>query len=59
MKRYILQFQAFKYDPWEAMPSRQYDTLEEARAAYDALPVKDGYRIAESYVQVRYKPVKL
>lgn len=36
---------------------REFDTLEEARRAYDALPFKTNYRLAEAYIQVRYKPV--
>ena len=34
-------------------------TLEEAKKFFEALPFKKDYRIAESYVVVRYKPVKL
>lgn len=59
MKRYVLQYKKFRYDPWQVVPGREYDTLEEAKAAFDALPFKDGYRIAESFIQVRYKAVKV
>ena len=57
MKRYVIQCRIHNWDPWEVCPGREYDTLEEARAAFEALPFKDGYRIAEAYVQVRYKAV--
>ncbi|MDD3020909.1 MAG: hypothetical protein PHX61_08035 [Alphaproteobacteria bacterium] len=42
---------------WAAAPKR-YPTLKEAQAAFDALPIKYGYRIAEEYTVVRYKPIK-
>lgn len=53
MKRYVLQYKKFRYDPWQVVSGREYDTLEEAKAAFEALPVKEGYRIAESFIQVR------
>ena len=34
------------------------DTLEEAQAAFVALPIKADHRIAEAYTVTRYKPVK-
>lgn len=37
----------------------QYDTLEEAKAAFARLPIKADHRIAEAYTVVRYKPVKV
>lgn len=65
MKRYVIQSHAQRWDPWETIPGREYDTLDEAKtafgeikAAFDALPFKGCYRIAEAYVQVRYKAVK-
>lgn len=58
LKRYVIQSRVQSWDPWEVVPGREYDTLEEARMAFEALPFKEGYQIAESYVQVRYKPVK-
>ena len=57
MKRYVLQYKKFRYDPWQVVPGREYDTLEEVKAAFESLPVKSGYRIAEAYIQVRYKAV--
>ena len=58
MKRYVIQRRNHDWDPWEVCPGQEYDTLEEARAAFEALPFKNGYRIAKSYIQVRYKAVK-
>ncbi|MCI9331384.1 MAG: hypothetical protein HFG05_04325 [Oscillibacter sp.] len=57
MKRYVFQYKKFRYETWQLVPGREYDTLEEAKAAFETLPVKEGYRIAEAYVQVRYKAV--
>ena len=46
MKPYVIQSHVHNWDPWEVWPGREYDTLEEARAAFETLPFKDGYRIA-------------
>lgn len=56
MKPYVLQEKIRPGDPWEVI--REFDTLEEARKVYEAMNFKAFYRIAEAYVQVRYKPVK-
>ncbi len=56
MKRFVLQMQTFRYSPWKVVG--EFYTLEEARAAFQALPIKTGYRVAEAYIQVRYKAVK-
>lgn len=65
LKRYVIQSRVQSWDPWEVVPGREYDTLEEAKAAlneiktaFDALPFKDCCRIAQAYVQVRYKAIK-
>ncbi len=58
MKRYVLQYKKYRRDNWQVVPGREYDTPEEAKAAFEALPFKTGYRIAESFIQVRYKAVK-
>ncbi len=62
MKRYVLQFRTYPSwnNKWEAIPSQQFDTLEEAREAFDRMPsyLKPEHRIAETYTVVRYKPVK-
>lgn len=57
MKRYVLQTRTHDWDPWELL--REFDTLQEAKMAYDKLNFKRFYRIAEAYVQVRYKAVKV
>lgn len=64
MKRYVIQLYTHKslHDwthKWVTLESMQYDTLEEAREAFDRLPIKTDYRIAEAYTVVRYKAVKL
>lgn len=58
MKPYVIQRRIHNWDPWEVCPGREYDTLKEAKTAFEALPFKDGYRIAERFIQVRYKAVK-
>lgn len=64
MKKYVIQFRGHKsrYDfkvVWSTSDNQQFNTLEEAKAAYDRLRFKSDYRIAEAYTVVRYKPVKL
>lgn len=58
MKRYVLQ----RKDPWSnhwvTLEHRQYDSLEEARAAIALVPFKSEYRIAEPYTVTRYRAVK-
>ena len=56
MKRYVIQRRIHNWDPWEVCPGREYDTLEEVKAAFEALPFKDGYRIAEAYVRQNASP---
>ena len=63
MKRYVIQMYTHKkrsdlYRRWVTLESMQYDTLEEAKAAFERLPIKADHRIAEAYTVVRYKPVK-
>lgn len=62
MKKYVIQYRKPigrnpGTSPWETSV-HQFDTLEEAKAYYNSLPFKSEWRIAEAYVQVRYKPVK-
>jgi len=64
MKRYVIQMYTHKkrsdlYRHWITLESMQYDTLEEAKAAFARLPIKADHRIAEAYTVVRYKPVKI
>ena len=58
MKRYVIQSRKFDYAPWEVHPCCRYDTLEEAKAAFKALPFQHNHRVAEAYSVVRYKAVK-
>lgn len=56
---YVIQY--LSYPDWEnkwVAGKTKYKTLEEAQAAYDALPIKYGHRIAEEYTVTRYKVVK-
>ncbi len=57
MKRYVLQTRSHDWDPWQVC--REFETLQEAKKAYNELPFKHGCRIAKAYVQVRYKAVKV
>lgn len=64
MKRYVIQMYTYKRRSdmschWITLESMQYDTLEEAKAAFARLPIKTDHRIAEAYTVVRYKPVKV
>ena len=59
MKRYVIQSRKFDWDTWRTLENHQFDTLEEAKKFFEALPFKKDYRIAESYVVVRFKPVKI
>lgn len=58
MKRYVIQHRAHDWNPWHVCPGREYDTLKDAKAAFEALPFRTDYRIAESFIQIRYKAVK-
>lgn len=56
-KTYVLQMRAKNWCPW--VVAREFDSLEAAKEAYAALPIKTGYRVAEAYTVVRYKAVAL
>ncbi len=58
VKRYVIQSRKFDWDPWTTRPGLQFDTLQEAKEAFEALPIKHNHRIAEAYPVVRYKAVK-
>lgn len=60
MKRFVIQSKAYPpwHDKWETIPTMQFDTLEEAREAFNQLRDKVNHRIAETYTVMRYKPVK-
>lgn len=56
---YVIQSRAHPGDTmWINWENRRFYTLEEARAAFDALPIKADHRIAEAHAVIRYKPVK-
>ena len=55
MKRYVIQLYKRKslYDythRWVTLESMQYDTLDEAKAAFARLTIKADCRIAEAYI---------
>lgn len=59
MNYYVIQSKAHPWDTtWTTWTNRQFATLAEAQAAFDALPIKVDRRIAEAYTVTRYKPVK-
>ena len=59
MKRYVIQYKRKPWDTeWVTSEVQQYDTLEEAKAAFYSLPIKADHRIAEAYTVIRYKAVK-
>ena len=57
MGQYVIQMR-MPGGRWDTVASRQYSTLEEAKAFFDSLPIKADHRIAEAYTVTRYKPVK-
>lgn len=59
-KYYVIQWRLREGDKWETLPTR-YPTLDEARvhAKNNRYPLGKYYRIAEAYVQIRYKAVPL
>lgn len=58
MNKYVIQMCPQHWTHKWITVGNPFDTLEEARAAFDALPIKAGYRIAEAYTVARYKPVQ-
>lgn len=59
MKRFVIQRKKHSWDTaWIMIERLQYDTLEEAKAAFEGLPIKADHRIAESYTVTRYKAVR-
>lgn len=58
-KHYVLQYNQYpndKYTKWEVV-SRKYATYKEAETARLTMPAPSCYRVAESYVVIRYKAV--
>lgn len=60
-KFYILQMRNWHYDGprWISLDEERFATAEAAEAARNAKPFPKEYRVAEAYVQIRYKPVKM
>ena len=42
MKRYVIQRRIHNWDPWEVCPGREYDTLEEVKAAFPGVDLLAG-----------------
>lgn len=59
MGKYIIQWKKADWDKWEQYGAQKYDTLEDAKRAFNQIPFKVNMRIAEEYTVVRYKAVKL
>ncbi len=59
MSYFVIQSKVHPWDTtWRTWTNRRFATLEEAQAAFEALPTKADHRIAEAYVVTRYKPVR-
>lgn len=57
-KHYVLQFEPYPHsNHWYAL-SHIYKTAEQAEAVRQSMPTPSLYRVAESYVVIRYKAVK-
>jgi len=58
IKPYVIQHcRDLHTGPWETRSDLQYDTLEEAQAAFEKLTLRSMYRIAEAVPYMRYEPV--
>ena len=57
VKRYALRYRPDASKPWQYPAELQYDTQEEAQAAFGAMPVTKGYQIVEKLPCVQYRPV--
>lgn len=59
MGYYVIQSKAHSWETkWSTWTNCRFDTLDEAKAAFAALPIKADHRIAEAYTVTRYKPIK-
>lgn len=58
MKKYVIQMRENSWSK-EWVVRSEHDTLEEAKAELESIPLKAGYRIAEAYTVIRYKAVKI
>ena len=51
---YVIQSKAHHWNTkWTTWTNRRFDTLAEARAFFDTLPIKADHRIAEAYTVTR------
>lgn len=57
MKKYVIQIRLAD-GKWANLVGREYDTIDKARAAFEKIPIRADYRIAEAYTVIRYKAVK-
>lgn len=59
MRYYVIQSRTRHWETrWDTWENRRFDTLAEAQAFFDTLPIKADHRIAEAYTVTRYKPVR-
>lgn len=57
-KHYVIQRRFHSWENWETL-QRKYETLEAAQEHLQRKVKGPAYRIAESYVVIRYKAVKI
>lgn len=57
-KHYVVQRLWHNYETWETL-EQKYKSPEEAYRAIEQKPKGPYYRVAESYVQIRYKAVEV
>lgn len=59
-KFYILQIKSGRYDgpQWISLDEERFATMTDAENARKAKAFPKEYRVAEAYMQIRYKPVK-
>ena len=55
---YVLQWRVHHWENKWTTGRKKYPTLKEAQDAFDNLPFKSDYRIAEEYTVTRYKAVR-
>ena len=57
-KHYVLQYKRYPHSNEWYTVSREYKTFEEAEARRQQMPAPNSYRVAESYIVIRYKAAK-
>ena len=58
MKKYVIQMRKNAWSNQWIVRS-EHDTLEEAKAGLESIPLKAGYRLGGAYTVIRYKAVKI